>query len=303
MELLNVSSDAPFTYVSGGRFISGRPWTHRERSLDTFVLIFGQVGTLHIQQGERPYEVGPGDALLLLPHVRHFGCRVCEPPLSYFWCHFRCRGDYTIERAEHTLAGRAAAGTGTAEEESGADFINRTRRLLMPVCYHYADADCAVILLNQLLSITGRKQYVHDSASAFLNLVMAELSKEYLCQALHSLHTGRTRRFFEIAEWIRANLDKSLTVADISDRYNYNPNYLSRLFKSNTGMNLKEFIRNLKLEKSKVLLLNTDMSVKQIAFSLGFEDEKYFMRLFKSCVNVTPTQYRNLFPCTHLNNH
>ena len=68
-------------------------------------------------------------------------------------------------------------------------------------------------------------------------------------------------------------------------------------------MNLQEYIHDIKVSKAKAMLINSNDTVKEIAYNLGFNDEKYFMKLFKEHENLTPTQFRNAFCHTHLNDH
>jgi AraC-like DNA-binding protein len=63
-------------------------------------------------------------------------------------------------------------------------------------------------------------------------------------------------------------------------------------FKSQTGFAPLQYFLLLKIAKAKTLLLNTNMSTKEIAFELGFESDLYFRRLFKKKENVTPNKFR-----------
>jgi AraC-like DNA-binding protein len=72
------------------------------------------------------------------------------------------------------------------------------------------------------------------------------------------------------------------------------PNYLSDLLKKETGKNAQELIHYYLIEEAKNNLLNTDYSVNEIAYKLGFEYPQYFSKLFKSKTGKTPIEYRNL---------
>lgn len=65
-------------------------------------------------------------------------------------------------------------------------------------------------------------------------------------------------------------------------------------------MCMQEYIHKLKISKAKELLYS-GQSIKEIAYSLGFQDEKYFMRLFKKYENVTPTEFRKAYYRTYIN--
>jgi AraC-like DNA-binding protein len=67
-----------------------------------------------------------------------------------------------------------------------------------------------------------------------------------------------------------------------------------RLFRKQTGFTPNVYITNKKMERAELLLLSTDIPIKQIASDLGYEDLSYFIRLFKKYANTTPLQYRNM---------
>jgi len=82
------------------------------------------------------------------------------------------------------------------------------------------------------------------------------------------------------------------TVKYCADAMNLSPNYFSDLLKSETGKNAQEHIHYQLLEKAKTLLVNSDLSINEIAYNLGFEYPQNFSKLFKKKVGTSPTLYR-----------
>lgn len=72
------------------------------------------------------------------------------------------------------------------------------------------------------------------------------------------------------------------------------PNYLSDLLKKETGKNAQDHIHYYLIEEAKNNLLNTNDSVNEIAYKLGFEYPQYFSKLFKSKTGMTAVEYRNM---------
>ena len=93
--------------------------------------------------------------------------------------------------------------------------------------------------------------------------------------------------------YIRANLTHRLTLADIAGHVGLNPQYLSGLFRRETGMVLTDHITQVRLEQAKLLLRHSDRTIQQIAEAVGFQDPKYFSRRFKRSEGVSPRTYRN----------
>lgn len=84
----------------------------------------------------------------------------------------------------------------------------------------------------------------------------------------------------------------SITLADLSKQFNRSKSHISHLFKRESGTTLRAYCNNLKLEDAKNLLVNTDMSVTQIAYDTGFNDQSYFISLFRKKFGISPLQYR-----------
>ncbi|SDM20462.1 helix-turn-helix domain-containing protein [Siphonobacter aquaeclarae] len=90
-------------------------------------------------------------------------------------------------------------------------------------------------------------------------------------------------------------LDKGLpNVSYLAEKVNLSPNYLSDLLKKETGRNAQDHIHYYLIEEAKGLLLSTDKSVAEIAYSLGFEYPQYFSKLFKQKTGNSPQEFRNV---------
>ncbi len=84
------------------------------------------------------------------------------------------------------------------------------------------------------------------------------------------------------------------SVKDLASKVHLSPSYLSDLLKRETGLNAQDHIHYFIIEQAKNILLQTNQSVSEIAYSLGFEYPQYFSRLFKQKTGKTPMEYRNL---------
>ena len=84
------------------------------------------------------------------------------------------------------------------------------------------------------------------------------------------------------------------SVKHLADAVHLSPGYLGDLLKKETGLNAQEHIHQYVIEEAKNILLNSNQSVSEIAFHLGFEYPQYFSRLFKQKTGKTPLEFRNL---------
>ena len=96
-------------------------------------------------------------------------------------------------------------------------------------------------------------------------------------------------------DYIKLNYSRSITLEDVAREINVSPQYLSKLFKDETGENFIDYLTSMRIRIAKNLLEGDEMSVKEICFSIGYSDPNYFSRTFKKIVGVTPTEYKDSF--------
>ena len=92
--------------------------------------------------------------------------------------------------------------------------------------------------------------------------------------------------------YIFSNYKNDISLDDVSREVDISPYYFSKIFKKETGENFIEYLTNIRIEKAKELLENTDMSMKEICIEVGYSNPNYFSRSFKKNVGVTPTEYK-----------
>lgn len=118
-------------------------------------------------------------------------------------------------------------------------------------------------------------------------LPMVKSMKEKTNQQFRSLSE-------KIAAIVRAEYDQELSLEWIADRLHYNPNYLSSIFKKEFGMTFSEYVMNYRLEMAKKWLVETDMTIKDIAERLQYHNSQNFIRSFRKKEQVTPGSYRKV---------
>lgn len=108
--------------------------------------------------------------------------------------------------------------------------------------------------------------------------------------------TDRQFRFLsdKIAVIVRSEFDQELSLELIGERLHYSPNYLSSIFKKEFGMTFSEYVMNYRLEMAKKWLVETDMTIKEIAERLQYQNPQNFIRSFRKKEHVTPGAYRTM---------
>jgi two-component system response regulator YesN len=95
-----------------------------------------------------------------------------------------------------------------------------------------------------------------------------------------------------VTEYIDQHLGEDLSLTKIGESVNYNPAYLSRVFKRVTGKNISAAITQRRLRKATGLLLGTNQTVAQIAHQCGIGNAQYFITVFRKHYGATPQEYR-----------
>jgi YesN/AraC family two-component response regulator len=104
---------------------------------------------------------------------------------------------------------------------------------------------------------------------------------------------GEERQIIKrVKEIIQIRLDQEISLQYLADQVHLNHRYLSTLFKTETGMNLFDYVTECRMEKARMLLRTTQLRVQEIAELSGYPNVKYFLSVFKQHAGVTPTDYR-----------
>lgn len=96
----------------------------------------------------------------------------------------------------------------------------------------------------------------------------------------------------EVVRYIHNNLNSKIKLSDLCNLTNISESLLASAFKKTTGQTIIEYVNTLKINKAKQLLKETNMSVTNISYDLGFSDGAYFNRVFKKNTNRSPKEYR-----------
>jgi len=121
-------------------------------------------------------------------------------------------------------------------------------------------------------------------------LWMEHIINKAITQVVVIEDTGEVIRM--IKTYIHNNLDQDLSRDTLANEVFLNPDHLSRIFKKETGYSLSEFVLNERIEHAKHLLASSDISVSEIALSIGYTNFSHFTKIFKKYTGLGPSDYR-----------
>ena len=125
------------------------------------------------------------------------------------------------------------------------------------------------------------------------------LHKEAAIEYATRMHRLRKRKISSIhvikcIEYIQDNLHTRISAEELANHVGLNRSYLSKLFKSETGVSVSEYIRELKIDAAKNMLLYSKYTPAEIAFILGFSGQSHFTEVFRQLVGETPKKYQSM---------
>ena len=92
--------------------------------------------------------------------------------------------------------------------------------------------------------------------------------------------------------YIQSRYKEYIGVNSIADHLGITPNYLSRLFREQTGMRMTDYLSRMRINKAKTLLVSSGMTVKSIAEKVGYYSAKHFTKVFIKIEGMTPSEYQ-----------
>ena len=166
--------------------------------------------------------------------------------------------------------------------------------------------------LLELLSILSRAaveggvdiDVMLEKNLAYVNKVMQIDEQGDLCawistalndfiELVYSSQDGRkVTQISPAINYIDANYDKPITLAEIARASHLSGSRLAHIFKEQTGITIIDYLTSVRIERAKQLLLATDQNCTEICFEVGYNNQSYFTRTFKELVGMTPLQFR-----------
>lgn len=272
MKFYKFNSALPFQHNFSGAFRAPSPeWMHMTRQLFDFELFVVTEGTLYIADRDTEYTVQKGEYLLMAPNQRQHGFR--SGSCAFYWLHF------------HPLTGWE-----TADKEQEAD----CNSLIIPEYGPLRSFERMVLLMKQLQD--SDRRYGQKPLNGFnTSVILCELSAQSSPWGKYKNADGGTQLYNDIVDYIQLNVCAQLRVSDIADYFGYNEKYLTTYFRKWAKVSLKQFILQTKMDHAKAQLSETNHSVAQIGYNLGYSDPHNFSGAFKKITGLTPTEYRDSY--------
>lgn len=238
------------------------------RFLDTYKLVFVISGCGYLKTGGRKLKtLKKGDLFVLYPKEQHHYYADNNDPWEIMWISFN---------------GNLAE---TLLSEAG---FSRESNVLNRILTHSIQRTVQTII-NSL----GDTEDTHRlCATGQLYILFAYLKQITEVKEKRNEEIRQNSCVWKAMRFIEQNYYLDIDVDMLSEHVNYSRSYLSRTFRSEAGMTIPEYITRIRIQNASALLKDSDMSVKEVAISVGMKDSFYFSKLFKKVTGDTPREYR-----------
>ena len=263
MEIVSIEDIKPVvTMVNFTTALPGHAWG--PRLIFDFELIYIVKGHFEYTTGEKTTILNPGDVLVIYPCLEHtvskiddgqrglWSCIHCELSDKGAWV----EGDYQLglepEHITHTPSGGGLV-----------DLFRQAAR-----------------------AFAGEGRYRTEIVSSLVRSIWLRLAEQWVGGGTHQL-SGRMEK---MTEYLREHLGDPVSRLDLARKFELTPQHVNALFRKELGITPGEFLQRERVRHAAFLLKDEQMSVRDVAAAVGFCDQFYFSRVFKSIIGISPSR-------------
>lgn len=243
-----------------------------ERTREDFYIMYPVIGSFEAQIDGKRETVDAGDVLIIYEKELQRYAKYTDGNFRYYWVHF------TGYAAKHLLTTCGFSKSGIYKVGVNEKIIRHFKNMFS--CFYGKPVDGT---------------YLEVYAAAYLMEILASM-KEGL-ESFLGKSTGAEQKVYDSAKYINTNYSYDLTVGELASAQGMCTGYYRKMFAKYLGVSPSEYLIRLRLQNAELSLIQSNMSITEIAASVGYSDPLYFSRLFKKHYLMSPTEYRYQNTC------
>jgi AraC-like DNA-binding protein len=239
------------------------------RILENFKIVFVVKGKGYLLLGKEETCIQAGDMFILFPREVHYYHANPDDPWELMWV---CLNGTSFEDMLKSIGI-------TKEHCIFSNIVNQSVK------------DMLGDIINDLRTNPDSTNQLYSIGT--LCILLSRIQKAIENSNLSAENRQKQTVIEQVTNFIEANSHMPLNVNVLCEYINYSRSYLSRVFKTETGYSIPEYINHVRINHAKQLLEETELSIQEIAISVGFPDAFYFSKMFKKQLGISPSNYKN----------
>jgi len=281
-----------------GNAVCRKKWTLQKRRIDDYELIFQYYGHSIFSVGNQVHTLHPGDGIVLRPGTLHWA--EAEGGCSFYYVHF-WPGKKTAPVSVNYIHKHHSDLEPTNLYDDPITGKKLFRFYLPIICSSGSFCEEFIRLFEKALRERDERKcncsFILESViGQILTLVTRIVIESVLTNKNGSIPQKTTTPLPLVKKclrYIHNHFSEPLQTQLLAKECGITPQYLIRLFQLSLGVSPIRYCNNYRMLRAKDLLRESSMSIKEIAYAVGFQNPYYFSRLFKSIEGITPSAYRS----------
>lgn len=242
-----------------------KPHVSKREKMQSYLCFIVEQGEGELVYGDETYILKTGDVVFI--DCRKAYCHSTNNKLwSLRWCHFYSASLPTVYEKYKERGGKPS--------------------------FHPENVELFSDLLAKIYDIADSSDYIKDMRiNEKLNILLTLLME----QSWHPEERGFSNRRIEIQkvkQYLDEHFNEKVSLSELSELFFINKYYLTRIFKETYGVTISQYILLRRITRAKQLLRFSEMTMGEIATSIGMNDANYFSRMFRKVEGVSPSEYQ-----------
>ncbi len=239
--------------------------TQVARQRRDYYLMYMHKGTLEVKLKSRTFILNEGETIIFPSNTPYYYQKTNHLDTVYYWAHFT---GYGVNEIIKNMKLSCSAPLLVGKDEEIVENFNRLFQCFL-IHQNYCDEEASVILMEIFIKLARRTNNASE-------------------------HNTKLTKLQKSIRYIYNNYRNDIKLNELAEIEFLSVSRYSALFKEVMGISPKNFITTMRINNARELLHHTNLTVRQISLTVGFNDSLYFSNLFKKKTGYAPLVYRNM---------